>query len=145
MDVRSALINELKFEASNTRKMLSRVPFDKQEWRPHEKSTQLLNLAKHVARTTSWIPYILEHEEVNFATSPFPPYPELKSSEELVAYYDQIVSDAAKAIESAPGEEFMKPFSMKMGDHVISTMPKAAVLRNMGFNHSTHHRGQLSV
>jgi uncharacterized damage-inducible protein DinB len=145
MKFSTPLINELQFEAANTRKMLGRVPFDKPEWAPHSKSALLLGLARHVARLPEWIPYIIEHDEIDVSKSPFPPYPDMEKVEDLIAYFDQNVKQAEDALETAPDEDFMKPFTMRMGDHIIFTLPKAAVLRNMAFNHLVHHRGQMSV
>jgi len=145
MDIKKAFTSELNFEAASTRKMLSRVPFDNTDWKPHTKSTTLLGLARHVARLPQWTTLILYQDEINFANNPWPPYPEIKSAEELTAFFDKSVADAEKAIENAPEDEFMKTFTMKMGDHVVGAMPKAAAIRNMSFNHLVHHRGQLSV
>ena len=43
MSINAALLGELKHESANTRKMLERVPTDKLEWMPHEKSMKLGN------------------------------------------------------------------------------------------------------
>ena len=39
----------------------------------------------------------------------------------------------------------MEPWTLKRGDQVLMTMPRAAVLRTIMLNHWYHHRGQLSV
>ena len=39
----------------------------------------------------------------------------------------------------------MIPWSLKMGDEVIFSMPRIAVLRSFVLNHVIHHRGQLTV
>ena len=52
MSVKTALLAELKYESSLTKKMLERVPLDKKEWKPHEKSMTLGRLATHVAEIT---------------------------------------------------------------------------------------------
>ena len=145
MNFNKAFTNELEYEGEKTRIMLSRVPFDRPDWAPHAKSTTVFNLARHVARTPEWITKIIGHDEVDVASSPFGPYPEIHSSEELTAYHDKIQAEAKAALEAASDDEFTQPFTMRMGDKVIFTMPKAAVLRNLAFNHTMHHRGQLSV
>ena len=48
-------------------------------------------------------------------------------------------------LEASTPESMMAPWTLRMGDHVIFTMPRAAVIRAMGINHIIHHRGQLSV
>jgi len=145
MNLNTAFISELQFEAANTRKMLERVPFDNTDWKPHTKSHTVTTLAKHVARIPEWIPLILNNDGVDLIQSPFPPYPEINSGAELADFYDKNVANAKEALESTTNEDFMKPFVMHRGDHVIFNLPKAAVIRNMSMNHLVHHRGQLSV
>ena len=53
------LIAELKHESSLTKKMLERVPYDKQDWKPHEKSMTLGRLAAHVAEIPHWVSDII--------------------------------------------------------------------------------------
>ena len=44
-----SLIAEMEQEADATRRILERVPNDKLDWQPHEKSMPLGKLARHVA------------------------------------------------------------------------------------------------
>lgn len=44
MSMNAALLAELKHEAVNTRKMIERVPSDKLDWQPHEKSMKMESL-----------------------------------------------------------------------------------------------------
>jgi uncharacterized damage-inducible protein DinB len=39
----------------------------------------------------------------------------------------------------------MKPWTLKKHGAVVLTMPRVAVLRSFVFNHTIHHRGQLTV
>jgi uncharacterized damage-inducible protein DinB len=39
----------------------------------------------------------------------------------------------------------MAMWTFRRGDHVIFSLPRAAVIRSMAMNHLIHHRGQLSV
>ena len=43
------MLQELEQEAQTTRRVLERVPDDKLNWRPHEKSRTLGQLALHIA------------------------------------------------------------------------------------------------
>ena len=49
MPINTALLVELKQEAINTRKMIERVPSEKLEWRPHEKSMTIGRITVHIA------------------------------------------------------------------------------------------------
>ena len=145
MDVKKAFTAELQHEAGSTRKMLARVPFDNTDWKPHERSSSMIALSRHVARIPTWVTYVMEHDNIDFSKNPFGAYPEMNSVEDLIAFYDKNVTDAQNSIDAASEEDFMKPFEARMGEKVIFSMPKAAVIRNMSLNHLVHHRGQLSV
>ena len=47
------LLKEMDKEAITTRKMLERVPNDKYDWKPHEKSMTIRRLATHIAELPS--------------------------------------------------------------------------------------------
>src|SRR5665213_438049 len=143
---KQAFINELKHEGANTRKMLERVPFENPTWQPHEKSKNMEQLARHVANTYNWIPYIINHDEIDFAKGGMiPPVPDIKSTEELVNFYDKTLASVIESVQNANEEDLMKPLTMRRGEQVFSTMPKAASIRNLALNHVVHHRGQLGV
>jgi uncharacterized damage-inducible protein DinB len=145
MDIKKAFINEINHEAANTRKVLERIPLDKLTWKPHEKSSDLLRLAKHVASIYSWVSRALTTNEMDFSKGRPAPAPDFNTTEELLAILDKHVSQALKDIENASPETFMEMWTMRDGDKIYFTIPKAAVIRNMSLNHLVHHRGQLSV
>ena len=145
MDFSKAFINEIKHEAAGTRKVLERVPLDKLSWKPHDKSTDLQRLAKHVASIYSWVSRALTTDEMDFAKGRPAPVPDFKTTEELLAILDNNVAQAIKDLEAAAPETFMQMWTMREGEKIYLTIPKAAVIRNMALNHAVHHRGQLSV
>jgi uncharacterized damage-inducible protein DinB len=144
MSIVQGLLMELQHEAANTKKMLERVPMDKADWKPHEKSMTLGRLATHVAELSGWTELILNTNELDWATFSYKPnFP--THTEELLARLDENVAKAQKALEAATEESIMQPWTMRRGDHVFFTLPKAAVIRNFSMNHLYHHRGQLST
>ncbi len=138
------LLSELNNEAASTRRMLERVPLEKGGFRPHEKSFEMGRLAAHVAELPGWIAVTLKADQLDFSdgsyTSPKP-----QTSEELLQVFDENVAKAKEALTEANPEDLMKPWTLRSGEHVIFTMPKAAVIRTFAMNHMIHHRGQLSV
>ena len=42
-------------------------------------------------------------------------------------------------------EDFKRTWTLRRGEQVIRTLPKATAIRGYGFSHFIHHRGQLSV
>ena len=144
MALNTALIGELKHESANTRKMLERVPTDKRNWMPHEKSMKLGRLAKHVADLPAWVERIMSADEFDFATGNFNREPPA-STEDILKLSDQRVAEATKLLESASDENLNAMWTGRRGDHVMFQMPKRVALRSFAYNHVYHHRGQLSV
>jgi uncharacterized damage-inducible protein DinB len=144
MSYNQGLIAELKMESANTRKILERVPVDKNDWKPHEKSMKLGNLANHVADLPSWISMIMTTDELDLSKMDYKPVIPT-STAELTAKLDQQVNKAIAALESASDADFDKMWTLRRGDHIMFTMPKKAVLRSFALSHQIHHRGQLSV
>jgi uncharacterized damage-inducible protein DinB len=146
MALNKALLMELEHEAKSTRKILERVPFDKATWKPHEKSHTLVALASHVARTAIWVERAITLDELDMgAPNAFPKVELPKNTAELLATFDGMIASGTKHLQDVSDETLMKPWVFRNGATVIFNMPKAAIIRNMGYNHIYHHRGQLSV
>jgi uncharacterized damage-inducible protein DinB len=144
MTIKNALLNELKYESANTRKLLERVPFERGDWKPHEKSSTLISLAKHIANLPIWINRIFDKEHYDFAGGIKATEP-VNNIQDLLTLYDKKIEDATNILNNSNEEELSKIWTMKHGDQIIRSLPKAAALRNIAFNHLIHHRGQLSV
>jgi len=144
MTLNQALINELQLEAASTRKMLEAVPDDKFDWKPHEKSMTLRRLATHVAELANWPEMIVNKEELNLAEMNYNPTP-VATTQDLLDMHERNVSRSVAVLQEAPEDRLMEMWTLRKGEHIIFQMPKAAVLRGMCYNHTYHHRGQLSV
>lgn len=137
-------LEELVREAKATRALLAVVPFEKGDYKPHEKSMTLKRLTIHVAEITGWFKETLLQDELNFAAGDHTPK-EYNTIEEVLALHDKLVENATKILNEVSEEEFDKMWTMRNGDYIILTEPKAQVVRTWCFNHLFHHRGQLSV
>ena len=144
MSLGKTFLAEVLQEAANTRKLLAVVPFDKADFKPHEKSMSLRRLATHVAEITGWWKECLVNDVLDFSVGDFAPK-QLNSVEELLAMHDDLVAKATVILNEISEEEFAKPWTMRNGEAVYFTMPKAAVVRTWCLNHLFHHRGQLTV
>ena len=144
MSHNKGLIAELKMEAAATRKMLEHVPTDKNDWKPHEKSMKLGNLAAHVADLPVWIVFTMNADELDLSKMDYKPNI-ATSTADLLANLDTKVDQAMAALEKASDEDFDKMWTLRNGEHVIFSMPKKVVIRSMALSHHYHHRGQLSV
>jgi len=144
MALNQVLIAELQQEAANTHKMLERVPAGHMDWQPHAKSMSLTRLATHIAELPGWITMTLNTQELDLGAMDYKP--NLAGDvAELVAIHNKSVAGAEEALKNATDEQLAEPWTLRQGDHVIFTLPRAAVIRSMVMNHMIHHRGQLSV
>jgi uncharacterized damage-inducible protein DinB len=144
MALNTTLIGELKHEGSSTKKILERVPADKFDWQPHEKSMKLGRLAKHIAELNLWIGRILNSDEFDFATTNFSSaLPE--STEEILKIFNERLAEATATLEKTTDEDLNKTWTVLRGGHVMFQMPKKVAIRSFSYNHIYHHRGQLTV
>jgi len=138
-----ALLPEFDEEMKNTRKMLERVPDDKFDYKPHEKSMALGRLASHVAELPNWAAHTMQTEvlEIEAGQAPYL----AKSNRQLLEDFDKNVAEGRKLITAATDADFAKIWTFKYGGKTIFSMPRAAVIRSVVMNHMIHHRAQLSV
>jgi len=101
-------------------------------------------LALHVAMSPGVICGWALDDETEFGGGG-PPDP--KSTEEIVAAHDQSVTRVKEILSKLSDEDVSKQWGAKPkgGGAVFFSMPKVALLRALGLNHTYHHRGQLSV
>ena len=140
-------LNTFDQVVAGCRAMLEAVPDDHLDWRPHEKSWTLGELATHVAMLPNWTVATLTMSEFDIdpeGDGP-PQNPELKSSAELVAALDRSATAGRETIEATPDEAFAGPWSLKVAGETRFTLPKAAVVRSFVLDHLIHHRAQLGV
>ena len=142
-----AFLPEFDHEMKTTRSLLERVPLDNAAWKPHTKSTSLGVLASHVANLAGFGRAIVVQDEINMAPGGGPPapQPQYHTTQELLGAFDSNVAAARAAIGGLQDSDVLSPWSLKMGEHIIFTLPRASALRSMMMNHIIHHRGQLSV
>ena len=143
-NIAAAFLGEVEQESATTRKVLERVPADKFDWKPHEKSMTFSRLATHVAEMHGWTKHTLDFPELDFSKMDYKPF-EPKTTAELVEHFEKSLSEARESLKGASDETFMEDWTMRNGEQIYFTMPKIQVLRGMVFNHIVHHRAQLSV
>lgn len=142
--IAAALIAEIDEEQKAARACLERVPADKFDWQPHEKSMTFGRLAVHIAEMFGWVKLTLTTDELDFAANPETPF-EPQTTDDLVAYLEEQIAEARSQLAGTPDEAFQETWTLRMGDQVFFTLPKIVVLRTVILNHIYHHRGQLSV
>lgn len=141
MSIAESLLPEFDQEMATTRRLLERVPTDKGQWKPHQKSFSLAHLAQLVAWMPGWIANSVKETELNVAAAP--KYSNEKT-EDLVKMFDKNVHEARAAIAASKDADYQVNWSLKFGDRVVMTLPRKDVVRQH-INHLIHHRGQLTV
>jgi uncharacterized damage-inducible protein DinB len=144
MNMSQSLLPEFDNEMASTRRVLERMPADKFTWQPHTKSFSLGRLATHVAELPSWANITLNTQELDFGTGEYKPA-QVETTEDLLALFDKYTEEARTALAGAGDEVWSQNWTLRNGEHVIFTLPKAAVWRSFVMNHIIHHRAQLTV
>jgi len=147
MKISEMLLPEFDQEMANTRKTLERIPEDKFDWKPHEKSMPLGRLAGHVAELADWATAVINQDKFDFQPPGAPPYQPLipKSRKEVLDVFEKGAKEARAAIAGSSDEHLVANWSLLSGGKTLMTMPRTAVLRNFVMNHIVHHRAQLGV
>lgn len=142
--IRRLSLGDLDRELDTTRTVLARIPDDRLDWRPHEKSWTVGELAAHLANLVGWQVSMLESDEFDLdARGPNRSAP--PDRETLLREYDRNVEALRGAVAEADDSELLAPWTLRKGDEVIFDLPRSAALRNAGISHMIHHRGQLTV
>ncbi len=137
---------DLEDELAITRRVLERVPEERFDWKPHEKSYSLGTLAFHITNLLYWQKITLAESEFDLAASPPPEKGEgLPGKEELLKLFDRNAEEVRAVLANATEETLGEPWTLRHGENRFFTSPKADVLRRFGISHMIHHRGQLSL
>src|SRR5215217_7039011 len=117
MAIADALLPEFDHEVVTTRTLLERVPDGKFEWKPHDRSMSLGQLASHLATMLSWGTATLKQSEFDLS-GPFTP-PALNTRADLLASFDKEAAATRAAVAATTDAEFMAPWSLKRGGKTI--------------------------
>ena len=129
-------------EGATTRKMLSRIPDDQFDYKPHPKSMDIKRLATHIADLPGWIHMVFTSNELDFAK----PYeqPQINNTADLMAYFEKRYNAGLFTLVPENETVLDKPWTLRNGDKIYSSDPKIEVIR-MSLSQQIHHRAQLGV
>jgi uncharacterized damage-inducible protein DinB len=146
MAMRDFLVPEFDHEMAVTRRVLERVPMADAAWKPHPRSFSLGELATHIAQLPTWAQATLRGDSMDLQAPDAPARPTVPAgTPELLERFDRHVAAARALLADTSDAEMMLPWTLRAGEHVVFTLPRAAVLRSFIFSHTIHHRGQLTV
>lgn len=144
MQIRELLLPEFDVELNKTRKTLERVPEDKPDFKPHEKSMAMSRLAGHLAQLPIFGKVILTTPELDFATAGMRPLV-MESRQQLLSAFDENVRQTREKLAGASDEELQQPWKLSSGGKPIAQGTRYEMLRGLLLNHIVHHRAQLGV
>lgn len=142
--IKQAAYADLDGELATTRRVLERVPEEKFDWKPHEKSMSLGQLASHVARLLQWGIATAQSDELDLAAGP-PNLAQATGSADLLRIFDENVVAFNQAMQGVDDAALARDWVMRRGEKEMIRRPRAAILRGFVLSHIIHHRGQLSV
>jgi uncharacterized damage-inducible protein DinB len=143
LSVGELLYGDFALEHASTRRTLDRYPDGKGEWRPHERSRTLSQLATHVADIVNRGVAVLETDGMDVGTRP--PVPLLDSARDLLAHFEAGLTRLNAALATVDLDYLGQPWALRRDGRVLIEHPRRILLRQMMMSHLVHHRAQLGV
>ncbi len=145
MPLYDLLLPEFDAEMMKTRVTLERVPDDKGEYKPHEKSMPLYKLANHTAALPGMLTLILTRPGVDRMnqTGPSPAAP--ANGAERLAAFDLAVAQAREHLSETADRGMHENWRLSAGEKTLFAGSRYHAMRMIFFNHLIHHRAQLGV
>ena len=144
MTTAELLLQDFDMEMGMTRRTLERVPEDKPDYKPHEKSMPMGKLAVHVATLPRLGTFVLTTPSLDLTTAKWPDMT-FVSREKLLADFDALAAEARAALAAASDADLAAPWKFSYGERVLSNSPRSVAFLHMFVNHLIHHRAQLGV
>ena len=141
MNISNLLIPELQRETQLTEAFFKRVPADKLDWTPHEKSMPMGQLCAHIVELNTWISSTMDLDVLDMANYQAAG---VTSPETLIEQLHDLAPKAETSLQK-DNDVYFQTWTMKHGDKVLMEMPRYTVIRSMVMNQFPHHRAQLGV
>jgi uncharacterized damage-inducible protein DinB len=135
---------EMEQEAAATRRVLQVVPGDKLDWRPHEKSLTLGQLAHHVATIPGKMSKLLAQDVFDVGDASEGPET-ARSTDELLPDLEGSLAQAKETLGGMDDARANGMWKLTAGDSTLMEAPRIGLYRSLVLNHWYHHRGQLCV
>jgi uncharacterized damage-inducible protein DinB len=142
MPLYDLLLPEFDDEIQKTRAVLERLPQDRPDFKPHDKSMSLVKLANHTADLPRFLSLILTTASFDL-THPSPAAPATPT--ERLACFDQLAASARAQLAGTADRAMHENWKVTAGERVLYAGSRYHALRSIFFNHMIHHRAQLAI
>lgn len=144
MSLKESLLQTFDQEMRGTRAVLERIPGDRPDYRPHEKSMPMGRLAVHVARLPELAATILATPSLDLAGVEWPALV-FESQERLLADFDATSAKARALLAAADDASLDREWALSFGDKRLNAGSRATMFQVIFLHHLIHHRAQLGV
>ena len=148
MQITELLLAELDHEAVGIRKTLERVPEGKNDWKPHEKSMPLGNLATIVATVPAWLDMVVNVDELDINPPGGSTYrsPQWKTRHDLLDQFETSLKKGREVLQKTSDHHlFNTKWRLLSAGKLMTEQSRYEAIREGVLNHMAHHRGQLTV
>ncbi len=143
--IAQSFLQELDYEAENTRKLFNAMSEEVLNYKPAENSWTMAGLACHISESYHWFAPTFEANSMDFATYTYEKG-DISTVAGLKAKLEENIAKARACLQAITDDSvFAEDWSMMHGEKHLGSMPRMLVVRNMLMNHLYHHRGQLST
>lgn len=136
--LRSFLLPQLKSEQAVTTKIISAVPPDRSDFKPHPTCMSALGLCWHLVLVELWFIDGVIHRQLAYDVDPRPT--DITTCAGVAEWYAQSFAQRLPLLESLSDEDLITPV-----DYLGLRNDPAVAYLNIAIRHSVHHRGQLST
>lgn len=143
MSIIQAMREEFEASLPATREHLARVPEDKLEWRPAEKSLTIGQLALHIAESPGGTSGLVLND--TFEIGGGPSFAQPGSVAEILSAFEASCDTALRNLEQIETLPLDAMIRFTADGVTAFEMPRGVFLREIFLNHTYHHRGQLGV
>jgi uncharacterized damage-inducible protein DinB len=143
MSIAQAMLAEFEVQAPVTRKFLERLPEDKLNWKPHDKSMTAGQLAYHLASVPGGIARFVQNNPAQVPESFNFPQPTTRA--EILKTLDESIATVRSVLPKFDDAAMTETWRMVAGGRELLAQPRAEFLRDVMLSHWYQHRGQFSV
>lgn len=142
MELLNELRKEYEQEYQTTKKFFESYPEGKNNYKPHEKSMEMLPLATHIAEVFGWPGFMVHTDGIDFAEGG--EQPKIENREDLLKYLNDNYQKSKEVLETVKVEQLEPNWTLKMNGQELASWTKYEAIRH-SLNQATHHRAQLGV